>query len=864
MRHLTRMLLSITFIGAGSDALLAQIPLWKVDGTTPQAQAGRSSAIVGDIDFDGIDDVLIGSPVGAGVNPLAPLTASGAGRVLVVSGKHGTEITTYLGVQGAGDLFGYAVGGIGDIDLDGFVDVAIGAPRDDSPVNLDAGSVSVYSGASGVLRYRVLGLSASEAYGATIAGIGDTNFDGIPEILAAAPYADPSQKIDAGTARILFGASGFVAKSLNGANTLDHFGTALATLPGVTASASAPFIVGAPDALFGAAVRPGSATLYSAAGTLVATNYGSAEGDRFGGSFSTIDDVDGDGTTDFLIGAPGADTGLPDCGKVYIHSYGGGLISVVAGTQAGLGIGTKLARSSDLDGDGAPEIVDSTALGAVEFRPLIGPVLGSYSHAGDFGHSVLRIEDIDGDGRSDYLIGAPAASENEVDGSGRAGIWPGPAKSGLAAFSQSSLTFEVSAGGVTPSKMLTIANKGFGNVNYKLQKPVTASWLTLSKSGGTLTGLGDQDELEIALDVGKLTTADTSATITLLDATTNALYGELSVQVVSGGSGANPDLCVSITELHALSAIGGADPQGDVIFVTNCGNPALTLSYAAALVESDVDWLSVTPLQGALVPLGPAIPLSVSYDTSSLTAGIHTAHLRVANVANPSDFEDVTITLSLISSFLVPGQKGKGTISDAKDVDETLFFGVAGMEFVVTGGPKNGFLPRFTLIDPNGDTFDTWVPANNKTKKSLLLDTSGGWLLRVSGDGATGKYQFKTKRGFLPATAKSSTKTITATDAMPIQLDVLALPGCRLDMKVTPKTQPVGDLSFQFTLPSGAQFDAAQFDSIVNSTYTVKKLPLATLGLHRIAVNGLQVGKQMKVVLEPVQPAAGKGSVVLD
>ena len=88
-----------------------------------------------------------------------------------------------------GDLTGYAVAWVGDVNQDGFTDVVVGAPGAGLVFN-DAGTVSMYSGRDGALLWRTSG-KGSDNLGSRLAGAGDVNRDGIPDVIAGAPAADP-------------------------------------------------------------------------------------------------------------------------------------------------------------------------------------------------------------------------------------------------------------------------------------------------------------------------------------------------------------------------------------------------------------------------------------------------------------------------------------------------------------------------------------------------------------------------------------------------------------------------------------------------------------------------------------------------
>ena len=90
----------------------------------------------------------------------------------MVSGATGRILYSVPGDQA---WFGHAVSGVGDIDGDGSWDFAVADP--------EAGTASLYSGADGALLRELHGDEAGDRFGEAVAGAGDVNGDGVPDVV---------------------------------------------------------------------------------------------------------------------------------------------------------------------------------------------------------------------------------------------------------------------------------------------------------------------------------------------------------------------------------------------------------------------------------------------------------------------------------------------------------------------------------------------------------------------------------------------------------------------------------------------------------------------------------------------------------
>ncbi len=217
----------------------------------------------GDVDGDGLGDLLVAGP-----------TSRGGGEVWLLPGPLSTDTTAnasaLLHVEGAvsGDGLGTALGAA-DWDGDGTPDLLLGAPGDSTDTT-EGGRVSVLSGAlrgdqsPSAAMATFAGEGARDRAGDALSAAGDLDGDGAPDLLVAAPDHDHGGS-NAGAVALFYGPS-------TGALT---FGDAHALLIGENG------------------------------------------GDRLGAAVSLGADLNHDGQPDLLLTAPGLDRGASGAGGVY-------------------------------------------------------------------------------------------------------------------------------------------------------------------------------------------------------------------------------------------------------------------------------------------------------------------------------------------------------------------------------------------------------------------------------------------------------------------------------------------------------------------------------------------------------------------
>jgi len=351
----------------GADAILY--------GEAENDYLGQAVAGVGDVNADGLDDILVGAPDNDD-------GGSGAGKVYLVLGEPSATMSAEATITGRNpaDAFGEAVAGGASVNGDAYDDILIGASEAE-----DGGG---NSGAAYLFHGPLSGAKAAELANAIFYGapgdragysvdvVGDTNDDGFGEVLVGA-FADDDNGNESGAAYLFHG-------PLSGSMSM-----------------------GAADASF----------------------VGEAGDDAAGYSVADAGDVDGDGLHDILVGAYGNDDAGSTAGKVYLmygpHS-GSMILSGADASFTGLAAGDRLGfRALDGAGDVNDDGYDDVLIGASyassekgEAYVLYGPLYGDMSvssanvrllgeNADDnAGIAVGGAGDTDGDGYDDILVGA--------------------------------------------------------------------------------------------------------------------------------------------------------------------------------------------------------------------------------------------------------------------------------------------------------------------------------------------------------------------------------------------------------------------------------------------------------------------------
>jgi hypothetical protein len=274
----------------------------------------------------------------------------------------------------ARDAFGSWIASGVDLDGDGLPESLIGAPEDDSR-GLDVGRAVVYSGRTGSPVFEVFG-DASGAFLGERVGFGpDVTGDGIPEVLARA------RGVKGASDRVMVfsGADGGLVRQLNANGTTDELGTWLLVLPDLDGDGTRELAVGAPGR-WDAPVAGRAHVFSGATGAVLRTFIGADRPfDRFGFSMAVVGDQDGDGAEDLAVSSLDGPEDRANAGTVRLFSLADGrLLSTMYGTAAADHFGHELATAPDSNGDGRLELlVGSFRADGIGYVRLVDPLTGA-------------------------------------------------------------------------------------------------------------------------------------------------------------------------------------------------------------------------------------------------------------------------------------------------------------------------------------------------------------------------------------------------------------------------------------------------------------------------------------------------------
>ncbi|WP_341794117.1 MULTISPECIES: hypothetical protein [unclassified Rickettsia] len=348
-------------LNAGGSFSIAPAPgIVMFVGENNGDQSGFSVNNIGDLNGDGIPELLIGAPYYPSGNLQgATYVVSGASINLNAGGSisltgwstAGNGIVRFVG-ENSGDFSGYSVSSIGDLNGDGIPELLIGADAysyaqgatyvvSGASINLNTGGSFSIAPAPGIVRFA--GENPRDFSGYSVSSIGDLNGDGIPELLIGVPYysngnelgatyvvSGASINLNAGGSFSLTPVTGIVR--FVGENDGDQSGTSVSSIGGLNEDGIPDLLIGAEGYLNGTDqgatyVVSGASINLNAGGSFSLTPVtgsidrlvGESNNDYFGASVSSTGYLNGDGIPELLIGAPFYPSGTSK-GATYVVS----------------------------------------------------------------------------------------------------------------------------------------------------------------------------------------------------------------------------------------------------------------------------------------------------------------------------------------------------------------------------------------------------------------------------------------------------------------------------------------------------------------------------------------------------------------
>ncbi|MBN1150433.1 FG-GAP repeat protein [candidate division WOR-3 bacterium] len=356
------------FVFYGGEQGLPSDPDWSWQSDQEDAYFGFSVSMAGDVNGDGFDDIIIGSPRfdGGFWNQGKVFVFYGSSEGLPPTPSWTSEI------KGEEIFFGLSVSGAGDVNGDGFDDVVAGSPNY-SQLEEYEGGIFVYFGSSSGLEdepnWTYVSGQEWAFLGHSVSSAGDLNGDGLSDIIAGAPFFNFEEN-EYGAALVFYGNAEGLSNSPDwkampiqiGA----EYGTSVSTAGDADDDGFDEIIIGAP--MFnGTKSWEGAGFVFTGQkeglSDLLGWSFSSGvENSIFGYSVSSAGDINGDGFHDVIVGAHDYSNGEHFEGAVYVFwgSPSGLQTSRHELIESGIEeakLGVSVSGAGDVNGDGYDDII---------------------------------------------------------------------------------------------------------------------------------------------------------------------------------------------------------------------------------------------------------------------------------------------------------------------------------------------------------------------------------------------------------------------------------------------------------------------------------------------------------------------------
>jgi hypothetical protein len=337
---------------------------------------GQTIVALGDLNGDRVPDFAVAAPFQDGdfdATQVGYGKPQNVGKIFLVDGANLSILNELndpefeqVQLQHFGGQLGASMAAVADVNGDGITDLVAGVPHhlqnpgDTSVIN--AGEAFVFSGSDGALLLTLSDPTAEEdgKMGTAVAGLGDIDADGTPDIAVGVPGKDIGGEegglANVGLVYLFSGKTGALIRTLNhpdfeGAEAGAAFGTALANAGDVDGDSVSDVLIGAPG--------EGRVFVYSGkTGNILFDIESPVTEDlhSFGAAVAGGKDFDGDAKLDFVVGSPNRD-GFR--GAAYIFNGSNGSLQrtlLPKHRQTFAKFGTSVCVSSDLNGDRRPDV----------------------------------------------------------------------------------------------------------------------------------------------------------------------------------------------------------------------------------------------------------------------------------------------------------------------------------------------------------------------------------------------------------------------------------------------------------------------------------------------------------------------------
>lgn len=387
-----------------------------INGTTASINFAKKIADAGDVNGDGYADLMVS----------ADAYSTNRGRVYIYYGglniDHLPDVI--LTGEAVSNYFGSSLSSAGDVNGDGYDDVIVGA----SGYNSNTGRAYIYYGGSPMnsnADVLMTGESTVNYFGCSVSKAGDVNGDGYYDVIVGAYGYSAAM----GRAYVYYGGSSMnnaADVTMTGEIAGSNFGTSVSSAGNVNGDGYSDVIVGANNynSLTGRVyIFLGSSSMDNSADVFLNGEFGL--GSSYGYSVALAGDVNGDGYSDVIVSTPFYGS---NSGKAYLYLGSSSMNNVADATFTGDGsasfFGLSVSSAGDINEDGYSDII----IGAYAYNSSTGRAFVFFGgtamdNAVDimvtgegtnnyFGYSVTSTNDMNGDGKREFIVGAYGSNSN--------------------------------------------------------------------------------------------------------------------------------------------------------------------------------------------------------------------------------------------------------------------------------------------------------------------------------------------------------------------------------------------------------------------------------------------------------------------